>query len=110
MEAAAALEESGVSIRVVNAVRLKPFPEEAALELLQPGRPVFTVEEHNVRGGLGGILAETLAYSGTAGRIVPIGLNDCFAEGYGTQKAVRKANALDAENIARTIRETLTDE
>ena len=36
-------------------------------------------------------------------KIVPIGLNDRFAEGYGTLKNVRKFNGLDAESLFKKL-------
>ena len=53
------------------------------------------------------MLAEASAFYGLAKKIHPIGLNDCFAMGYGTHKIVRKNNQLDAEDIYKKIMEII---
>lgn len=110
MLAADLLESNGISAKVINMVVMKPFPSNKVIDLLLGSKHVFSVEEHNIYGGLGSMLAETVAYNGITQKINPIGLYDCFAEGYGTQRAVRKANLLDAENIYRIIMEKIEDE
>ena len=107
MEAAELLGGDGISLKVVNVSILKPFASEALREDAARFKVIFAVEEHNIHGGLGSILAETAAYQGFPLRVYPIGLSDTFAEGYGTQKEVRKENGLDAASIRRKIREAL---
>ena len=107
MEAADALKEKGVSATVIHVAALKPFDSMFAIEAVSGIQNIFTVEEHNIYGGLGSILSEAFAYHGGGRKIVPIGLQDCFAEGYGTHAAVRKANGLDCETIYRRIMESI---
>ena len=103
------LEADGLSVRLVNVSTIKPFSGEDLLKAAEETGRIFTVEEHNIYGGLGSIAAETLAYSGRCAKITPIGLRDCFAKGYGTELMVRKANGLDAEGIYRQIKEALSE-
>lgn len=107
MLAADLLEKDGISVKVLNIISLKPFPVDETISILLSSKYVFSVEEHNIYGGLGSILAEIVAYNGIARRVDPIGLHDCFAEGYGTQKTIRRVNALDAENICKVIAEKI---
>lgn len=109
MLAADMLGKEGFSANVVNTVTLKPFSNVIANSIILKSKNVFSVEEHNIHGGLGSILAEIVAYGGLGKRIHPIGLRDCFAEGYGTHYAVRRINALDAESIFRSILEKLRE-
>lgn len=104
------LSEEGIGVRLCNVACLKPFPEEELLENLSWYPKVITVEEHNIHGGLGSIIAEVAAYHGRHIRVFPIGLNDRFAEGYGTQESVRKRNSLDAQSIYGVIREAVAHE
>lgn len=105
MLAAEILKNNGICVRVVNIVRLKPFPDREVIDIMKNSDHVFSVEEHNIYGGLGSILAEIMSYNGIAKKVIPIGLNDCFAKGYGSHKAVRKANSLDSKSIARVVME-----
>ena len=45
-------------------------------------------------------------FAGISAKILPIGLKDNFAEGYGSQQMVRKVNGLDAESIYHQIMES----
>lgn len=107
MSAAALLEEVGISVKIVNVVSLKPFSIPQAVSCIGKNQNIFTVEEHNVYGGLGGIIAEAVAYNGLHAKIYPIGLLDCFAEGYGTHASVRRVNALDSFHICQKIKESI---
>lgn len=104
------LADHGIKVKLVNVVTIKPFNEQDVIENAGRYDRFFTVEEHNIHGGLGSIIAETLAYRGCSARICPIGLGDVFAEGYGTHAMVRKRNALDSESIYQRIREELERE
>lgn len=106
MEAANLLEEVGISATVVNVAVLKPFSEKVLSQLCNDVNMIFTVEEHNVLGGLGGIVAEILSEKKNSPRLRRIGLNNEFAKGYAsTQKELRKINGLDAISVAEKIKE-----
>lgn len=107
VEAAKLLKEEGIKAKLVNVVCMKPFNEKDVLDTAQNIKKIFTVEEHNIHGGLGSLVAEAIAYHGVEARVVPIGINDVFASGYGTHAMVRKANALDAANICEKIKRSL---
>lgn len=109
-EAARRLEEDGIRVNLVNVVSVKPFDRRNVLEMAAGSRMLFTVEEHNVYGGIGSIVAEILAEEGVGVRLHRIGLKDCFAIGYGTHKSVRAENGLDAEGIYNEIKGHLADE
>lgn len=108
-EAGKLLEEKGISMGIVNVASLKPFDEESVLKAAASSRLIVTVEEHNVYGGLGGIVSEVIAGAGTGRRVVRIGLEDRFADGYGTQQSVRAENGLDAAGICSRIVKALQE-
>ena len=58
--AAKALAAEGISARVVNMATVNPLDEAAIAAAAETGA-VVTVEEHSVRGGLGGAVAEVIA-------------------------------------------------
>lgn len=99
--------EEGISVKLVNVVCMKPFCERDVLETAQNVKKIFTVEEHNIHGGLGSLVAETLAYNGVGAKVIPIGINDVFASGYGTYAMVRRANGLDSDSIYEKIKRNL---
>ena len=65
LNAARELEKQNIGAIVVNIHTLKPLDEEAVVREARASGAVVTFEEHQVHGGLGGAIAETL------GRISP---------------------------------------
>lgn len=96
------LKKEGTQVNLISISRLKPFDPEPVFSL--KGKRIITVEEHNINGGLGSILAEAVAEAGLKVPIKRIGLNDVFASGYGSLFDVRATNSLDGASIARTIK------
>lgn len=68
----------GVST-VLDAHTLKPFAGDAVAERVAPGTRVLVVEEHNIEGGLGSIVQESLAERGVHAPLYKHGLRDEFA-------------------------------
>ena len=63
VEAADLLAQDGVSARVVNMATIKPIDAELLTACARETGALVTAEEHNVQGGLGGAVAESLASS-----------------------------------------------
>ncbi|MGN0349345.1 MAG: transketolase family protein [Roseburia sp.] len=103
MEAAERLSKKGIEAEVISVHTIKPFDEQGLLEVAKKYEHIYSVEEHSVSGGLGGLLAETLTANGCRNRLTRIGLDGCFAKGYGTPIQVLTANGLDAEGIYQKI-------
>ncbi len=104
IEAAHALKEQGIGVKIINVCSLKPFDTHSVRELAQNSKLFVTVEEHNIYGGLGSIISEITAGEGMGIKVVRIGLHDTFANGYGTHKSVRTENGLDAASICAVIK------
>lgn len=109
MEAAIRLEEDGIKVNVVNVSLIKPFECSSLVKMAQMSRMIVTVEEHNMIGGLGGIISEILIEKGISARLLKIGLEDMFAVGFGTLKQIRKENGLSSENIYQKIKEKINE-
>jgi transketolase len=79
--AARALAErlGGEVATVLDAHTLKPFGGDAVAAAVADGTRVLVVEEHNVEGGLGSIVADALAARGVAAPLYKHGLLDEFA-------------------------------
>ncbi len=61
LTAAAELEKKGIGSVVLNSHTVKPLDTKAVVALAKECGAVVTIEEHQVNGGLGGAVAETLA-------------------------------------------------
>lgn len=53
--------EGSVEVEVMNLSTIKPLDEEAIIALAKKAGKVITVEEHQIRGGMGSAVAECLA-------------------------------------------------
>lgn len=105
MGAAEILATHGCQAEVINVSMLKPFNAEDVLQKINSFKRIVSIEEHNIAGGLGGILAETLTDAGICAKLFRIGLRDTFSQGYGKLSDIRAENGLNAEGIAGQIRE-----
>ena len=102
------LSDNGTSFEVVNVCSLKPFDNKSIIDECKKHKIIFSVEEHNIIGGLGSIIADVIAENGLSTKLVKIGLNDTFAEGYGTHQEILEMNKLDANNIYKKIKKAIS--
>lgn len=105
IEASKKLENDGFSVKVVNISTIKPFDKQSILD--EKNKYIVTVEEQNILGGIGSIIGSIIAENNLNIKLLKIGLNDCFAEGYGTYKEMLKMNNLDSESIYNKVKSIL---
>lgn len=60
LEAAELLAKEKIELEVINGASIKPFDQETLLKSAQKTRKVVTMEEHQIAGGLGSVVAEIL--------------------------------------------------
>lgn len=87
--AARKLEETGIEVIVANVSTIKPVDEKTIAKLAEDAKAVVTVEDHQIAGGLGGLIAEVL------GKLYPspiefVGLKDTFAESGNPKELIKK--------------------
>ena len=100
-EALKAAEE--LDATVVNVSTIKPIDEESVKELLKAHKTAYTLEEHNIYGGLFSAVSEVKAKTDIVTPIYPIGVNDTFGES-GTAKAVLEKYGFCAANIIKVVK------
>ena len=103
--AAEMLKADGVNLTVVDVCAIKPADEAGIVEILKNHEKIFTAEEHNIIGGLGGMIAE-IAGEKCPKPIHRIGVKDRYAES-GPAAGLMKKYGLDAEGVYKEIRENL---
>jgi 1-deoxy-D-xylulose-5-phosphate synthase len=109
LAAAEELAACGIECSVVNARFIKPLDSRMLLDLASRSGRIVTVEENVLAGGFGSAVLEALESAGMAGvRVERIGLPDRFIE-HGPQELFRSMFDLDAEGIARRVREAFPD-
>jgi transketolase len=87
--AARELEKEKIGAVVLNIHTIKPIDEKTIVELAKKIGAVVTVEEHQVRGGLGGAIAEVLAKHAPT-PIEFIGMQDTFGESGAPEELIKK--------------------
>ncbi len=101
MEAARELKELGLSARVINMHTIKPLDGDILLRAAEETRVIFTVEEHQTAGGLGGAVTEFLSEHHPI-RVCRIGVDDSFGES-GKAAELMHGFGLDAEGIVKRV-------
>ncbi|MBI2195643.1 MAG: transketolase family protein [Candidatus Levybacteria bacterium] len=87
--AAAELEEEGIKTLVLNVSTIKPADEKGIISAAAETGAVVTVEDHQVAGGLGGMISEVLAKN-LPSPVEFVGLQDTFAESGKPQELIEK--------------------
>ena len=105
LAAAERLAGEGLSLSVMNARFVKPLDRERILELAQRTGVIITVEENVLEGGFGTAVLELLEEEGIEEvKVRRLGFPDKYIE-QGEQAELRALYCLDADGIARKIRE-----
>jgi 1-deoxy-D-xylulose-5-phosphate synthase len=104
LEAANELAADGVSVAVLNARFAKPLDEARIVALAKRARALVTVEEAAGQAGFGSAVLEALARAGVTLPVRCLAVPDRLIE-HGNPDKQRAALGLDAEGIARALRE-----
>lgn len=96
------LKDDEIDIRVVDMYSIKPIDRELIVKCAKETGILFSVEDHNIIGGLGSAVAEVLCDE-CPKKLHRIGINDTFGKS-GTEKDLLKYYKLDAESIYEFIK------
>jgi transketolase len=105
--AAQKLASIGVSCAVAVVSTLAPACKNDLLDLLGKFRVAVSVEVHYTVGGLGSLLAETIAESGIDCRLIRSGVHEAPVKISGSQAAMERAYGLDAEGLFAVTHEAI---
>ena len=95
------LKEKGVSVRLINIHTIKPIDKEIIIKAAMETKVIFTVEEHNIIGGLGEAVASVVAENHPI-PVHRIGINDQFGHS-GPATELLKEYKLDSIGIVNSI-------
>ena len=101
LRAAHMLDHMGISARVINMHTIKPLDGNILKKAADETRMIFTVEEHQTAGGLGGAVAEYLSECHPI-RVCRIGMNDSFGES-GQALSLMHKFGLDSAGIVNRV-------
>ena len=106
VQAARKLEELGLDVGVIDMHTIKPIDKEAIIKAAKATGNILTVEDHNILGGLGSIVADVLMEAGVPARLKKLGVPDCFAEP-GYPEELYPYYGLDIDGIVKSAKEFL---
>lgn len=96
LQAGKALQEKGISARVLDLSWIKPFDKEAVLKAARETGRILTVEEHSRFGGLGALVTEAISEHPVPVRILGIPDENVI---HGTSSEIFHYYGLDAAGI-----------
>ena len=99
LDAARVLAEHGIQAQVINLSSIRPLQRDVLLSALRGTRAVITVEEHNINGGVGSLVAEVLAEAGLGIALVRLGIGDGEYAAAGAREPTRALHNIDAAGI-----------
>ncbi|AHG20547.1 transketolase [Chania multitudinisentens RB-25] len=107
VDAAAMLADCGIQAKAISVPSLRPCDTGALLAAMRNCRAVISVEEHNVNGGLGSLVAEVLAESGAAIKLKRLGIPDGEYASASDRAYMRQHHGFDAHGIVEQVKTLL---
>jgi len=104
--AAKDLEKEKISVEVINNHTIKPLDTATILKSVQKTHCLVTIEDHQIMGGMGSAVIESLAQTYAAPVTEMIGINDSFGESGKSKELMRKYH-LDKNSIIKAVKKTL---
>ncbi len=106
LDAAKILAGEGISARVVNAASIKPLDEADVIAAAAETGAIVTAEEHNIIGGLGSAVAETVAANRPC-PVIRVGIEDRFGKS-GKVPVLLEEFGLTAANVADKAKKAIS--
>jgi len=105
LRAAEQLKKDGVSAKVLNMSTIKPLDTDAIHNLAKECGAIVTVEEHQIAGGLGSAVSETVVQSNPV-PIEFIGVHDDFGQS-GTQEELIEHYGMSEKHIVEASKKVI---
>ncbi|MDE5687793.1 MAG: 1-deoxy-D-xylulose-5-phosphate synthase [Paramuribaculum sp.] len=99
-----AVEKKGVTAAHYDMIFIKPLDTAILEEVAGSGRPIITVEDGTIEGGLGSAVLEWLSQKGYSLPVTRIGVPDSFVP-QGKVPQLFKLCGMDAESIEKAVLE-----
>ncbi len=100
------LSKEGVECEVINSHTIKPFDEKTIIDSVKKTGAVVSVEEHQVNGGLGSVVAEVLSRNHPTPQEY-IGIKDRFGES-GSSEDLIEFLGLGSNSIKEAVKKVIS--
>ena len=105
VEAATQLAAQGIEASVISVPSIRPCNTSQLLTLLKNCKAVVSVEEHNVNGGVGSLVAEVLAEAGCGIPLRRLGIQDGQYAIAADRTATRARHEIDAAGVVKNAQQ-----
>jgi transketolase len=100
------LKKEGISSTLINIHTIKPLDIDMINQIASAHKAIFSLEEHNLSGGLGSAIVEVLSEKGYTGIFKRFGI-DCFEMCVGNADFLRHKYGLTVDKLSREILQKL---
>lgn len=104
LEAANKLAEENINVAVVDLFRIKPLNEKEMLNIIGSG-PVVTVDDHNIIGGIGSLMAECLSEHSPR-KLKRLGVVESFGQ-VGQMAYLKEVYGMTSKDIVNAVKELI---
>lgn len=94
---------AGVELSLYSVPFIKPFDTDGLVKVCENNDVIITMEEHNVIGGLGSVVAEAMIEKGCMKRLIKLGLKEQFTSVVGSPSYIRRYYRIDCKAILQAI-------
>ena len=101
-EAVSRVRSQGIDAAHYDAIFLKPIDDRMMQNVANAGKPVITVEDGTIEGGLGTAVSDWLRQHGVDLPVIKIGIPDRFIY-HGTVQELYRQCGLDVDAMTRSI-------
>jgi transketolase len=103
------LVSDGFDVKLISMHTVKPIDEKIIIECLQETQAIFSLEEHNVIGGLGSAVSEVIAKNLVKRSLYfkAYGIPDVYAAVSGKQEYLRQIYGIDSKSLVNDIKTIL---
>lgn len=102
LKAAEILKKDNIFCSVINMHTIKPIDKNAILDACKKHKMIFSVEEHNIIGGLGSAVAEINSTLEKSTKQIFLGIKDIYGKG-GTYNHLLNKHGLSSEKIVESV-------
>lgn len=97
VDAAAALKDQGIDVRVLDMATIKPLDNQAVIQAARETGAIMTIEDHTIFGGLGSAVSEVVVQNCPVPMEL-VGIQDRFGES-GDPELLYRDHGMDTESI-----------
>lgn len=103
------LKQQKINARVLSMHTIKPIDKQAIIKAACETKAIFTIEDHQITGGLGSAVAEVLSESKNNAIVFKrFGIPDIFVKDIGSIEFIKKKLGLTAAQISKQIMKLVT--